>query len=149
MTALLEVSGVSVTFDGFRAINNLSFSHDARLLASASSDGTAKIWHTGTASPPITFSAGASGLWCVAISHDQSRLAAAADGGRVHIWDVARRLPVARLQQPNPSIALRLTFGPDDSWLGAAGNGWHHIWPAPHNEAAPRPTGEVHTPAGQ
>ena len=26
MTALLEVSGVSVTFDGFRAINNLSFS---------------------------------------------------------------------------------------------------------------------------
>jgi urea transport system ATP-binding protein len=28
MTALLEVSGVSVTFDGFRAINNLSFSID-------------------------------------------------------------------------------------------------------------------------
>ena len=26
MSALLEVSGVSVTFDGFRAINNLSFS---------------------------------------------------------------------------------------------------------------------------
>lgn len=26
MTALLEVSGISVTFDGFRAINNLSFS---------------------------------------------------------------------------------------------------------------------------
>ena len=25
MTALLQVSGVSVTFDGFRAINNLSF----------------------------------------------------------------------------------------------------------------------------
>jgi urea transport system ATP-binding protein len=28
MTALLEVSGISVTFDGFRAINNLSFSID-------------------------------------------------------------------------------------------------------------------------
>ncbi len=28
MTALLDVSGVSVTFDGFRAINNLSFSID-------------------------------------------------------------------------------------------------------------------------
>jgi urea transport system ATP-binding protein len=26
MSALLEVSGISVTFDGFRAINNLSFS---------------------------------------------------------------------------------------------------------------------------
>ncbi|MEO1613946.1 MAG: ABC transporter ATP-binding protein, partial [Pseudomonadota bacterium] len=25
MSALLEVSGVSVSFDGFRAINNLSF----------------------------------------------------------------------------------------------------------------------------
>ncbi len=29
MTALLEVSGISVTFDGYRAINNLSFSIDA------------------------------------------------------------------------------------------------------------------------
>ncbi|TAG26713.1 MAG: ABC transporter ATP-binding protein, partial [Rhodobacterales bacterium] len=28
MSALLEVSGISVTFDGFRAINNLSFSID-------------------------------------------------------------------------------------------------------------------------
>ncbi|MCZ8335659.1 MAG: urea ABC transporter ATP-binding protein UrtD [Rhodobacteraceae bacterium] len=32
MSALLEVSGVSVTFDGFRAINNLSFSIDAQEL---------------------------------------------------------------------------------------------------------------------
>ena len=32
MTALLEVSGVSVTFDGFRAINNLSFSIGASEL---------------------------------------------------------------------------------------------------------------------
>ena len=32
MTALLEVSGVSVSFDGFRAINNLSFSIGAQEL---------------------------------------------------------------------------------------------------------------------
>jgi len=32
MTALLEVSGISVTFDGFRAINNLSFSIGAAEL---------------------------------------------------------------------------------------------------------------------
>lgn len=32
MTSLLEVSGVSVTFDGFRAINNLSFSIGPREL---------------------------------------------------------------------------------------------------------------------
>ncbi|MGL4235808.1 urea ABC transporter ATP-binding protein UrtD [Tabrizicola sp.] len=32
MTALLEVSGISVTFDGFRAINNLSFSIGAQEL---------------------------------------------------------------------------------------------------------------------
>ncbi|PZO66803.1 MAG: urea ABC transporter ATP-binding protein UrtD [Paracoccus denitrificans] len=32
MTALLEVSGVSVSFDGFRAINNLSFEIGAREL---------------------------------------------------------------------------------------------------------------------
>ena len=33
MSALLEVSGVSVTFDGFRAINNLSISMASRNCA--------------------------------------------------------------------------------------------------------------------
>ena len=32
MTALLEVDGISVSFDGFRAINNLSFSIGAAEL---------------------------------------------------------------------------------------------------------------------
>jgi urea transport system ATP-binding protein len=36
MTALLEVSGISVTFDGFRAINNLSFEIGARSCAPSS-----------------------------------------------------------------------------------------------------------------
>ncbi|AZL58224.1 urea ABC transporter ATP-binding protein UrtD [Tabrizicola piscis] len=43
MTALLEVSGVSVTFDGFRAINNLSFSiGDAELRAIIGPNGAGK-----------------------------------------------------------------------------------------------------------
>jgi urea transport system ATP-binding protein len=43
MTALLEVSGVSVTFDGFRAINNLSFSiGSAELRAIIGPNGAGK-----------------------------------------------------------------------------------------------------------
>jgi urea transport system ATP-binding protein len=43
MTALLEVSGISVTFDGFRAINNLSFSiGDAELRAIIGPNGAGK-----------------------------------------------------------------------------------------------------------
>ncbi|MBC7479532.1 MAG: urea ABC transporter ATP-binding protein UrtD [Pseudorhodobacter sp.] len=43
MTALLEVSGVSVSFDGFRAINNLSFSiGDAELRAVIGPNGAGK-----------------------------------------------------------------------------------------------------------
>jgi urea transport system ATP-binding protein len=43
MTALLEVSGVSVTFDGFRAINNLSFSiGQAELRAIIGPNGAGK-----------------------------------------------------------------------------------------------------------
>lgn len=43
MTALLEVSGVSVTFDGFRAINNLSFSiGDGELRAIIGPNGAGK-----------------------------------------------------------------------------------------------------------
>lgn len=43
MTALLEVSGISVTFDGFRAINNLSFSiGSAELRAIIGPNGAGK-----------------------------------------------------------------------------------------------------------
>jgi urea transport system ATP-binding protein len=43
MSALLEVSGVSVTFDGFRAINNLSFSiGEAELRAIIGPNGAGK-----------------------------------------------------------------------------------------------------------
>ncbi|MCB1337494.1 MAG: urea ABC transporter ATP-binding protein UrtD [Maritimibacter sp.] len=43
MSALLEVSGVSVTFDGFRAINNLSFSiGDGELRAIIGPNGAGK-----------------------------------------------------------------------------------------------------------
>jgi urea transport system ATP-binding protein len=43
MTALLEVSGVSVSFDGFRAINNLTFSIDtAELRAIIGPNGAGK-----------------------------------------------------------------------------------------------------------
>jgi urea transport system ATP-binding protein len=43
MTALLEVSGVSVTFDGFRAINNLSFEiGDTELRAIIGPNGAGK-----------------------------------------------------------------------------------------------------------
>jgi urea transport system ATP-binding protein len=43
MTALLEVSGISVTFDGFRAINNLSFEiGPAKLRAIIGPNGAGK-----------------------------------------------------------------------------------------------------------
>ena len=56
MTALLEVSGVSVTFDGFRAINNLSFSiGPAELRAIIGPNGAGKTTFmdivTGTTRP--------------------------------------------------------------------------------------------------
>ena len=43
MSALLEVSGVSVSFDGFKALNNLSFSVDkAELRAVIGPNGAGK-----------------------------------------------------------------------------------------------------------
>jgi len=43
MSALLEVSGVSVSFDGFKAINNLSFSiNEAELRAVIGPNGAGK-----------------------------------------------------------------------------------------------------------
>ncbi len=64
----------------------VAYSHDGRLLATSSEDGTAAVWDTRTGDGLHRFAAGANS---VAFSHDDRRLFTAGGAGLVRAWNVA------------------------------------------------------------
>jgi WD40 repeat protein/serine/threonine protein kinase len=76
-------------------IGQVAFSPDGRHLASASLDGTVRIWdvttHEEVVRPPLRHGGGATG---VAFSPDGQRLASAGLDGTVRVWDAAGGRPL-------------------------------------------------------
>ena len=64
----------------------MAYSADGRRLASASVDGTVKVWDADTAREMLEFHH-ADGISGLAFSPDSRRLAAAAGNGLVKVWD--------------------------------------------------------------
>jgi urea transport system ATP-binding protein len=123
MTALLEVSGVSVSFDGFKAINNLSFSIDeAELRAIIGPNGAGKTTFmdivTGKTRPDsgsVTWGARSQSL----LRMSEAAIARAGIGRkfqRPSVFEdqtVAENLILAMKAPRNPLAALRFALSRD------------------------------------
>jgi hypothetical protein len=95
-------------------VTSLAFSPDSRRLASASRDGTAKIWSLDTKRPLITLVQSAEVL-SVAFSPDGRRLATGTSANSVHLWNTADGKAIRVL--PAREKPLLLKFSPSGEQL--------------------------------
>jgi WD40 repeat protein len=115
LLAQLAGPGRTRPFSGLGQINSLVFSPDSHLLATASSDATARIIDVAGGrelEPPIK---GIGNVASVAFSPD-GRLLATSEDGAARLFDVATRKEVRRLKQGGQP-ANNVTFSPDGRFV--------------------------------
>jgi WD40 repeat protein len=104
-------------------VNAVTFSPDGGLLATASDDGTVKLWDAGSWALLRTLTGAASRVAAVAFHPDGQWVAAGSDDGATRVWHVSSDTPVRALSSRVllPTRAVRgVAFSPDGKWLAVA-----------------------------
>lgn len=92
-------------------IEHVRFSHQGRLLASTSDDGTVRLWNTADVRNPTalaTLNPDVGFVYAAAFTSDDQTLVAVTQGGYIVLWDI--RDP----QHPTP-IGMPIKVAPDDA----------------------------------
>ncbi|WP_157984740.1 nSTAND1 domain-containing NTPase [Lentzea terrae] len=127
-------------------LEHVQFSHKGRLLASASDDGTVRLWDTTGPHPLSTLDADTGIVYASAFSPSDDVLAAVTENGYVALWDVRNPREPAPLGRPikvAPDDARSLAISPDGRTLAVGiANGTVLMWDM-GNPRAPQPIGDA------
>lgn len=99
-------------------LSGISFSPDGQFLATASGDGTARVWDLSSGQEALRLD-DAGPVGALAFSPDGRRLATATDVGTVRVWEMLTGRELFRIGNPSGSIVQALTFSPDGQQLAA------------------------------
>ena len=117
-------------------VNAVAFSPDGQLLASASHDGTVRLWNASTGEPTQTLEGHSGSVNAVAFSPDGQLLASASHDGTVRLWNAATGEPTQTLEGHSGSVNA-VAFSPDDQLLASASrDGMVRLWNAATGEPA-------------
>jgi WD40 repeat protein len=93
------------------SIRDIEYSSDGQYLATAHSDGTAKVWDATSGQEQVTLSGHTDPVRSVAFSPDDAYLATASRDGTTRIWDLQSDETVLELVGPKPVFSIG--GGPD------------------------------------
>ncbi|MEX2137703.1 MAG: protein kinase [Pirellulales bacterium] len=103
-------------------VYHVSFSHDGRLIATTSKDGTARIWNSSTGTLIHTLIGHTGEVNNAEFLSQSTELVTAGDDGTVRFWDVESGRHLRSFEGHTDSI-LSLAVAPGERWIATAGKG--------------------------
>jgi WD40 repeat protein len=123
-----RAEGTRLTLRGHTApVFAVAFSPDGSHLATASNDGTVKVWDVTRGTELATLRGHRAGVGSVAYSPDGSRIASGSGDGTVKVWDANSGTEITTLRGHTDSVHC-VAYSPDGSRLATGDNQKAKVW---------------------